>query len=137
MIEILLKQLEESNKPDRELDCHLHECLTGQINLCKDNMTRTCQEKVGRMLIEHGSEILWTDVPRYTKEADAALKLIDQRKWLIQLAYIPPDIRRLNAYAAMAQDKEGECNSMTDVSLAWAVCLLAVRIALRRPQCSL
>lgn len=71
MIHDLHRRLLEARGPNRELDCLLHEALTGQIDHRNDAYDRAH----GRMLLDLGSERLVICIPEYTANFAAACAL--------------------------------------------------------------
>lgn len=75
MINDLLRRLKEE-EPSRELDCCVHEVLTGELDENKTIHLRQAERAIGRMLVDRGSERLFITVPKYTAEFIAIAKAV-------------------------------------------------------------
>jgi hypothetical protein len=70
MINELKRHVADATAPSRHLDCAMHEVLTGDLCCCKDDVMKRANWRVGRMLTEGGGELLWREVPCYSRIFD-------------------------------------------------------------------
>lgn len=92
MIDEVKRLLEQATGPDRELDCMLHEVLTGQLDQqTEDNQTcpRSLERAHGRMLLDLGSERRRYDVPCYTGSLEAVLINLIPKDFAVKLTMHP------------------------------------------------
>jgi len=135
MIKIALTTLLEAKEPSRELDCMLHEVITGQVDMQKETgcTPRSFERARGRMLLDLGSERLRIDVPKYTWHCEEACKLLPDQSY--SMSYISPNFKLPIgisppefAYAAILRDNRLDVlrSEGSNVSMAFAVCKLAL-----------
>ena len=76
MIDQLLRDMLAATAASRELDVRLHEAMTAELDMCKDEPTRAACRERGRILREKGGELLWYDVLPYTSNAHFVIEVL-------------------------------------------------------------
>lgn len=145
MIGMLQAQLATASGPSRELDCLLHEVMTGQVDLQKDRHehSRQLAREFGHMLVDLGSERLEIAVPTYTADADKVMVLLN-REHGVRISYNPPSVIEHGQRFVAINKTTGQevilmrwmsglwlpnkqiCDAGHNVSMALCLCMLAV-----------
>lgn len=99
MIDILIADLRAARMGDRELDCRVHEVLTGQLDVQPQTwdggFTRDGARGHGEILVDLGAERRRIRVPEYTTNTDAVQTLCLQKDICLKITVTTPKVIRV------------------------------------------